>query len=209
MSTDTVSIPTSTPKAPVANGKILRENFLNFSTINREGRGKFKRPFSAKKTKENPRNKQRRSPTKDELQEKHRLQAIEAMQLAEQRRLRLIQDDSNQDEDSLAEVMANVSISSVEYLPDGRIRLSRKELVARREKHRRIREAVAEQEARKKTESKFRRRLTFKPKSFAWEPRSIFKSNGRVPRSIVFNNKDCKRNSPTEIPEMKKEDGET
>lgn len=185
MSSDTASIPTSTPKAPAAADKVLRENFLDFSAINRETWGKFKRPQSAKKnrpSKENSfRSKQRRSPEKENYMEKRRLQAIEAMKIAEQRRLRLHQEESNEDE-SLVESMANVSISSIEYLPDGRIRLSRKELNARREKHRRIKEQLAVQEARKKAEEASkknpRRKIAFRPKSFAWEPRPVFKTNG-------------------------------
>lgn len=156
MSSDTASIATSTPKAPATAQKILRENFSNFSMINRENGEKFKRPRSVKKNrpaKENlNRSKPRHSPTKEDLAEKRREQAIEAMKIAEQRRIRLAAEDSTED-DSLELNMAKLNISGVEYLPDGRIKLTKQQLAQRREKRRRIQEHLAEQEKRKAMEA--------------------------------------------------------
>lgn len=153
MSSDTASIATSTPKASTASQKILRENFSNFSMINRENSGKFKHPRSVKKNrpaKENlNRSKLRQSPTKEDFAEKRRMQAIEAMKIAEQRRIRLAQEESTEDE-SLELNMAKLNISGVEYLPDGRIKLTKQQLAQRREKRHRIQEHLAEQEARKR-----------------------------------------------------------
>lgn len=156
MSTDTASIPTSTPKATTEAQKILRENFSNFSMIDREN-GKFKYPRSVKKNrpaKENlNRSKQRHTPTKEDLAEKRRLQAIEAMKIAEQRRIRLTQEESTEEE-SLELNMTKLNISGIEYLSDGRIKLTKQQLAQRHEKRRRIQEHLAEQEARKRAEAR-------------------------------------------------------
>lgn len=178
------SIVTSTPKEAAASKTILREKQWNFSTIARDNCNQKKVRFGMKiqSSKENfHRNKprqQQKNTVHDNL-EKRRLLAIEAMKISEQRRLRLLKDDLTDDDSTLTESMANLSMgSSVEYLPDGRIKLSRKEIMARREKHRRIREHLAEQETRKKAEQKekekTRKPVTFKIKQFAWTPRPVF-----------------------------------
>lgn len=213
MSSETASIATSTPKAAAKDSKVLSEEFFNFSVINRESAEKFKRPRSVKKNrvaKENfNRNNQRRSPEKEDYSEKRRQQAIEAMKISEQRRLRLNQEVSTEEE-SIVESMANVSVTSVEYLPDGRYKLTRKELIARRDKQRRIMEFVAEQEARKKAQdSKNKRKCTFKPRSFAWSPRPVFKST--LNRDVTT--KCCKRaqfvNEAPAIIKVEMKDGAT
>lgn len=210
MSTETASMTTSTPKE--AKAKVLRENFFNFSTIPGAIKAeKFKRPHPMKKNfpkKENSNRSNQRRPRNHDINEdymeKRRQQAIEAMKIAEQRRLRLAQEESTEDE-SIELSMANLSVTSVEYLPDGRLKLSRKELAARHDKHRRIQEQLAQQEARKKTEEmkKTARRLSYKPKTFPWTPRAVFKT---APTRHMANRECCKRAQKKTV-EMK--DGET
>lgn len=180
------SIVTSTPKEKATSKTILREKQWNYSTIDRGNCNHKKVRFGLEKkpSKENFHRSKPRQQHKINVQdnsEKRRLLAIEAMKISEQRRLRLAKEDQSDEDSTLAESMANLSIaSSVEYLPDGRLKLTRKEIAARREKHRRIREFVAEQEARKKAEEekkeyekKARKPVTYKIKEFAWTPRPV------------------------------------
>lgn len=175
------SIITSTPKGATSSKVILREKQWNFPSIDRENCNQKRVRFSMKNpsSKENfHRSKQQQKSNIQDNLEKRRLLAIEAMKISEQRRLRLIQEDGTDEDSTLVESMANLSIaSSVDYLPDGRLKLTRKEITARREKHRRIREFLAEQEARKKVEAEkkvIRKPVTFKIKPFAWTPRPLY-----------------------------------
>lgn len=188
MSSGKSIIVTSTPKEKAISKTILREKPWNYTKIDRENCNRKKVRFGLEKkpsSKENFHRSKPRQQQKNNVQdnlEKRRMLAIEAMKISEQRRLRLAKEDQSDEDSTLAESMANLSIaSSVEYLPDGRLKLTRKEINARREKHRRIREFLAEQEARKKAEEekkenekKARKPVTYKIKEFAWTPRPVF-----------------------------------
>jgi hypothetical protein len=115
--------------------------------------------------------------TRNFAEEKRRNQAIEAMKIAEQRRLRL-----SSDEEQLAEGMANMSIRD-QILPDGRLKLSRKQLDARKNKRRRIEQALAEQRARKyyeATTKKPKKSVPFKVPPTSDTPRPNFKRNAHI-----------------------------
>lgn len=192
MSTDANPVATSTPKADSSDEKILRENFFGTSEIKHEIKGrKFKRTIFNGGTKENFNRSNQQPPNSPNYLEKRRLQAVEAMKIAEQRRHRLAQGEPI--DDSLSESMANMSISSIEYLPDGRLKLSPKELAVRREKHRRIRQFMAEQRLRKKQQRLVRtmRGPTYKIKTHSWTPHSIFRRLYRlgIARNVFHNDK--------------------
>lgn len=89
------------------------------------------------------------------LAEKRRKQAIESMQIAEQRRIRKMKEKD--DMDKLAEELEMLDISSNnEYLPDGRLKLTKKQLHAREMKQSRIRQFYEDQLNRKKKTVSFR-----------------------------------------------------
>lgn len=127
---------TSTP----AKGRLLKGKYVlddcNISRIT--WTGDKKRRFSPKRsisTKEN-RSKLRSPRTRiaqnlDHL-EKRRMQAVEAMKIAEQRRLRLLQQEELEDS-MLTEMFNNLSINSSfgGYLSDGRLKLTRKQIMLR------------------------------------------------------------------------------
>lgn len=89
------------------------------------------------------------------LAEKRRKQAIESMQIAEQRRIRKMKEKDEMDK--LAEELEMMDISnSNEFLPDGRLKLTKKQLHARELKQARIRQFYEDQIARKKKTVSFR-----------------------------------------------------
>lgn len=130
----------------------------------------------------------------DNFEEKRRLQAIEAMKIAEQRRLRI----NGSLDDTLAEDFENLNISSVapcEYLPDGRIKLTQKQLLARKLKRKRIEEHLAVQNACKKGKLKRSNKTvrfidldtsihTFRPASF--EPSTAHSAKNPIPPTIFI-----------------------
>lgn len=181
---------TSTPKPTTTTAfkPILREKQWNLWNLSFADSDKKKIGYKSRVVSKENSHRSKQRPTKfnanPDYLEKRRLQAVEAMKIAEQRRLRLIQQESpssSMNDSTLAESMANLSI--VDYLPDGRLKLTRKQLLLRQEKHRRIRRFMEEQEARKKKEEaakKKRKSVSFKITKHAWTPRPCFRTSSRV-----------------------------
>ncbi|KAG5675798.1 hypothetical protein PVAND_005672 [Polypedilum vanderplanki] len=120
--------------------------------------------------------------------EKRRMQAIEAMQIAEQRRRRLALDLSSDEEDkTLAEDFQKLNVRAVEYLPDGRLKLTHQQLVARNLKRKRIEKHLKEQEARKKKdlEKNKRKVVHFKKKNIDVVPAVLEKEKDK-PKIIRY-----------------------
>jgi hypothetical protein len=121
-----------------------------------------------------------------QLLEKRRCQAIEAMQIAEQRRLRLLEQEKK-DAEMISQKFEKMSLAHVEdncrdILPDGRLRLDKKRLIARRMKEKRIKMHLAEQERRKKLERSKRGRHLIQSPIYRVPQRS---KSFRVSRNLI------------------------
>lgn len=110
------------------------------------------------------------------LAEKRRKQAIESMQIAEQRRIRKMKEQNNIDK--LAEELGMMEISNQnEYLPDGRLKLTKRQLQARKVKQARIRQYYENQQTRRKKSVSFRSPVASTSQAY------------RVPRKYTGTNK--------------------
>lgn len=173
------AITTSTPKPGIIDSTVLREKKWQ-NIVSSGEKDELKSEIQEKKvkirtdkfkSKENRRrspNRRNQPPRKgqDDFSSKRRKQAVEAMQIAEQRRRRMVE------EEKLAENLENLNISATEYLPDGRLKLTRQQLIARNQKRKRIEHHLKEQEERKKHQAKngSKKTVTFKKPETVWTP---------------------------------------
>lgn len=185
------SIVTSTPKqATSTESTILREKHWQNIIEKQEGTSNVKEikkivgPKRSVKFNDNHRRRFKRYRPKQQEEpenysQKRRNQAVEAMKIAEQRRLRL---SMSSEEENLVEQVSNLHLdtSRVEYLPDGRLKLSKKQLITRRMKLKRIREHLALQAIRKKNERKPPPPSVHRPNPVAWTPRPKFQIQSRT-----------------------------
>lgn len=144
MSFDSKSVATSTPKTGKRGEDIFRCVF-DFSEIKPDAKAR-----EIKKTQPPRAVKKARSKLNfgnENYLEKRRKKAVESMKIAEDRRHRLTKKE--QEFGSPSENKENVPLNRNEFLPDGRLRLNRKQLKIRSDKHRRINEFLADQKARK------------------------------------------------------------
>lgn len=182
------AIVTSTPNPGIKDSTALREmNWQNIQNNNEEENRlveeKVKIRTDKFKSKENRRRnvyrgKQVARKEIDDLSSKRRIQAIEAMQIAELRRRR------TSDEENLAQEMENLNINANEYLPDGRLKLSRPQIIARNQKRKRIEQYMREQNAKKQGTKVIKRTVSFN-EPIAWKPRPKF-SNKYSARPKMF-----------------------
>jgi hypothetical protein len=109
---------------------------------------------------------------------KRRNQAIEAMQIAELRRRRMA------DEEKLAETFDKLKVVPSEFLPDGRLRLSRQQLITRNLKRKRVEQQLREQATRKEQANR-KKNVTFK-EPILWTPRPTFVVNETRPKTFQY-----------------------
>lgn len=173
---------TSTPKDIEMEKKtILRDRKWNNIVGNEEiskieiDSAKFKENVRRKRSKKYNDHKYERNSGEGEASSKRRNQAIEAMKIAEQRRLRQLSLSlSSEEEEKLAEDFEKINLSTKnEYLPDGRFKLTKKQLTARRLKRQRILKHLAEQEFRNKNKKQERKSVSFR-EPLEWTPRPKF-----------------------------------
>jgi len=152
---------TSTPKVQDNNTTALRELRWNIIEKVPLDSCRKKLPINRSLAKENShRTKQPKkilkfNSTANYIIKKRRKQAVESMRLAEQRRLRKL---AQNDVDKLTEDMDKLNIGSSsnnsDYLPDGRLKLTKKQLIRRDLKQKRVRKYFNEQQSRKDSLSK-------------------------------------------------------
>lgn len=210
------AIVTSTPKQPQATETtVLREKKWN-NIMNKQEDENVKQIKKKSFPKKNGgrsngnfrRKKRNRSQVEEHdenIIEKRRQQAIEAMKIAEQRRLRLqmAKNEDKNDVDKLDESFQKIALESNcdtnnEYLPDGRLKLSKQQLMARRLKHERIKRHLIAQEAKKRESSlKFICKPSFStspvyriPLSYRARENSYYPYAQKVSASIIRYSKD-------------------
>jgi hypothetical protein len=192
MDKENQSIVTSTPKQD-AGPSVLRENWRNITRKDENAaaaigkkkkmNGKSENLFQSQKHRQNHFNQTKFDKQAKErevaiqMAEKRRQTAIRAMQIAEQRRIRM---SSSEDEsklaDDLAKINLNDNLNNNQFLPDGRLRLTKKQLIARRMKQKRIEKIYADQEKKKKQKAKkgIEKEEPKKMVDYTFRPRPIY-----------------------------------